>query len=148
MHFIALDNTTDKSGALGEDQLKWLAADLAQLDKAQPIVVLTHRPLFDLSPQWDWATQDGAKALELLKPFANVTVFYGHIHHEHHRMVDGKAHHAAASLIFPLPEAGSQPKKAPIAWDPAAPFKGLGFRRVGAKSGAPELRLDELHLKA
>ena len=25
-----------------------------------PIVVLTHRPLFDLYPQWDWATRDGA----------------------------------------------------------------------------------------
>jgi 3',5'-cyclic AMP phosphodiesterase CpdA len=148
VHFIALDNTTDKGAALGDDQLKWLAADLAQLDKAQPIVVLAHRPLYDLHPQWDWATRDGAKALELLKPFANATVFYGHIHHELHQMVDGKAHHAGASTIFPLPPAGSQPRRAPVAWDPAAPFKGLGFRGVGARAGSPELRLSEVPLKA
>lgn len=148
VHFIALDNTTDKAAALGEEQLKWLAADLAQLDKAQPIVVLAHRPLYDLHPQWDWATRDGAKALEILKPFANVTVFYGHIHHEHHQTVDGKAHHAGASLIFPLPRAGSVERRAPVAWDPAAPFKGLGFRSVGAKGGSPALQLNEVHLKA
>jgi 3',5'-cyclic AMP phosphodiesterase CpdA len=148
VHFIALDNTTDKGASLGEEQLKWLAADLAQLDKAQPIVVLAHRPLYDLLPEWDWATRDGAKALALLKPFANVTFFYGHIHHEHHQTVDGKAHHAAASLIFPLARAGSQPKKGPVAWDPAAPFKGLGFRGIGAKAGTPALKLDEIYLKA
>jgi len=30
-------------------------------------------------PQWDWATRDGAQAIELLMPYRNVTVFYGHI---------------------------------------------------------------------
>ena len=28
------------------------------------IIVLTHRPLFDLQPQWDWTTADGAKAIQ------------------------------------------------------------------------------------
>jgi len=109
--------------------------------------VLAHRPLFDLHPQWDWATRDGAKALELLKPFANTTVFYGHIHHEHHQTVDGIGHHAATSLIFPLPPAGSQPRRAPVAWDPNAPFKGLGFRGIAAKAGTPALQLREEALK-
>src|ERR1051326_8716069 len=59
VHFIALDNVSDPAGALGEAQLAWLAADLKKLDKAQPIVVLAHRPLFDLQPDWDWATRDG-----------------------------------------------------------------------------------------
>ena len=35
--------------------------------------------VIDLYPQWDWATRDGAKALELLMPMQHVTVFYGHI---------------------------------------------------------------------
>jgi hypothetical protein len=148
VHFIALDNTTDPGAALGEAQLKWLAADLGQLDKAQPIVVLAHRPLFDLHPQWDWATRDGAKALELLKPFPNTTVFYGHIHQEHHQTVEGIGHHAATSLIFPLPPAGSVPRRAPVAWDTAAPFKGLGFRGIAAKAGSAELKLREEGLKA
>jgi hypothetical protein len=37
------------------------------------------------------------------------------------------AHHAAESLIFPFPLAGSQPKRSPVPWDATHPFKGLGF---------------------
>ena len=40
------------------------------------------------------------------------------------------AHHAAKALIFPLPAPGSQPKRLPIAWDPANPYSGLGERDV------------------
>jgi hypothetical protein len=128
LHFVALDNVSDPNGLIGDDQLQWLQADLAKLDKSQPIVVFAHRPLFDLYPQWDWATKDGAKATDILTPYQNVTVFYGHIHQEHHQMTGKIAHHAAESLIFPFPLAGSQPKKTPVAWDPAHPFTGLGFR--------------------
>lgn len=132
VHFVALDNVSDPGAKVGDEQLAWLAADLAKLDKAAPIVVLTHRPLFDLAPKWDWATRDGAKALQLLMPFQNVTVFYGHIHQEHHHMTGHIAHHSAKSLIFPLPVAGSQEKRTPLPWDPAMPYRGLGFREVDA----------------
>ena len=100
------------------------------------IVVFTHRPLFDLAPEWDWATRDGAKALELLLPHANVTVFYGHIHQEHHFMTGHIAHHAAKGLMFALPAAKSQPKRTPVPWDPAHPYAGLGFRDVEAERPA------------
>jgi hypothetical protein len=132
IHFIVLDNVSDPAAMIGEAQLEWLKADLTKLDKNARIVVFTHRPLFDLYPQWDWATRDGAKAVELLMPFANVTVFYGHIHQEHHHMTGHIAHHAAKSLIFPLPAPGSAPKRQPIPWNPAEPYKGLGFRSVEA----------------
>jgi len=65
---------------IGEPQLAWLKSDLAGQGKDARIVVFAHRPLFDLMPQWDWATRDGAQAIELLMPYRNVTVFYGHIH--------------------------------------------------------------------
>ena len=99
---------------LGDEQLAWLAADLKQRKTDDRIVVLTHRPLFDLEPEWDWTTADGAKAIELLMPYQNVVVFYGHIHQEHHHMTGHIAHHAAKSLIFPLPAPGSQPKRPPL----------------------------------
>ncbi len=63
-------------------------------------------------------------------PHENVTVFYGHIHQEHHQMTGHIAHHAATSLIFPLPAPGSQPKRTPIPWDASQPWRGLGFREV------------------
>jgi len=134
VHFIVLDNVSDPGASIGAEQLDWMAADLKQLAKDQRIVVFTHRPLFDLYPDWDWATKDGAKAVDLLMPYKNVTVFYGHIHQENHHNTGHIAHHAAKSLIFPLPAPGSQPKRAPIAWNAAEPYKGLGFREVSSKN--------------
>ena len=143
VHFIALDNVSDARAMIGDEQLAWLAADLKQQKVDAPIVVLTHRPLFDLAPQWDWATRDGAKAMELLMPYQNVTVFYGHIHQEHHHKTGHIEHHAAKGLMFPLPAPGSQPNRAPLPWDPAHPYKGLGFRSVDADVDERKYEINE-----
>jgi len=147
VHFIALDNVSDPTASIGEEQLKWFGAELAKLDKDARIVVLAHRPLFDLYPQWDWATRDGAKAVEMLTPYSDVTVLYGHIHQENHFTTGNIPHHAATSLIFPLPAPGSAPKRVPIPWDPAAPFKGLGVRGVEAVPAKKSVELTEYPLK-
>jgi 3',5'-cyclic AMP phosphodiesterase CpdA len=140
VHFIVLDNVSDPAAAIGEEQLAWLASELKRHPSDAPIVVLTHRPLFDLYPQWDWATRDGARAIELLSTHAHVTVFYGHIHQEHHFMTGHIAHHSAKSLIFALPAPGSQPRRTPLPWDPNQPYRGLGFREVEARAnGAYEI---------
>jgi len=143
VHFIVLDNVSDPRATIGDEQLAWLAADLKRQRNDAPIVVFTHRPLFDLMPQWDWATRDGAKAIELLMPYQNVTVFYGHIHQEHHHMTAHIAHHAAKGLMFPLPAPGSQPNRTPLPWDPAEPYKGLGYRGVDAEIKEAQYKLTE-----
>ena len=133
VHFIAIDNVSDPSARVGEAQLAWLAADIRSVPEHTPVVVFTHRPLFDLYPQWDWATRDGQQVIDLLMPHPNVTVFYGHIHQEHHHMTGHIAHHSARSLMFPLPAPpapGSQAKRNPIPWDTAAPYRGLGWRSI------------------
>lgn len=144
VHFIVVDNVSDPTGSIGEEQLQWLQDHLATLEKNAQLVVFTHRPLFDLAPQWDWATRDGTKAVDLLMPFPHVSVFYGHIHQEHHHMTGHIAHHAAKSLIFPLPAPGSQPKRTPLPWDATQPYKGLGFRDIEAKAATAEYKLTEL----
>ena len=68
VHFIAVDNVCDSSARIGDEQVAWLADDLNKQAKDARIVVLTHRPLFDLYPQWDGATKDGQKAVDLLMP--------------------------------------------------------------------------------
>lgn len=139
IHFIVLDNISDPAPILGEKQLAWLKADLAAQRPAQPIVVLTHRPLFALHPQWDWATRDGQQALDLLMPFGNVTVFYGHVHHEHHHATGHIQHHAAQAVMFPLSPVGSMANKTQLPWDAARPYHGLGWRSVRATaSGAAQ----------
>jgi len=139
VHFVAIDNVSDPGANVGEAQLQWLKADLAKLKKSTPIVVFTHRPLFDLAPAWDWATRDGAKVIDILMPYANVTVFYGHIHQEHHQQT-------AKSLIFPLPAPLSQPKRTPLPWDPAQPNKGLGFREVEAEVNDARYKIAEFQV--
>src|SRR5499427_2747535 len=133
VHFIVLDNVSDPEAVIGEAQLKWLQADLRQLKRDTPIVALTHRPLFDLYPQWDWATRDAAAVIDALTPYQNVTVFYGHIHQEHHHMTGQIAHHAAKSLIFPQAAPGDAPKR-----PPPPPFdaslKPLGTRDIAVSA--------------
>ena len=108
-------------------------ADLTKQSTNSKVVVFTHRPLFDLYPSWDWTTADGAQAIKILLQHPNVTVFYGHIHQENHHMTGHIAHHAAKSLMFPLPAPGSQPKRVPLPWNATAPYAGLGFREVEAE---------------
>lgn len=135
VHFIALDNVSDKGTTLGTEQLAWLKAELATLDPKAPLVILAHRPLFPLVPKWDWHTRDGAQALELLIPHEHVTVFYGHIHQEHHFQTGHIAHHSARSLMFPLPAPGTAEKPTPLPWDAAAPYRGLGWRGIEIEHG-------------
>ena len=147
VHFIALDNVSDPRGRLGEAQLRWLAADLAQLDPATPVVVLAHRPLFDLHAEWGWTTGDGAEAVRLLSAHPDVTVFYGHIHQSHEHRTGHIVHHAARSLIFPLPAPGSTPKRKPLPWDPATPYRGLGVRDIEVGSGPGHYALTDIPVR-
>jgi hypothetical protein len=129
-HFVGLDNVSQPNATLGDAQIAWLDSVVTALPKDAPLVVFAHRPLFDLAPQWDWWTKDGGRALEILERHDPVTVFYGHIHQEHHRVTGRIAHHASRSLVFPLPAPLSVPKKAPLPWDEAATDHGLGYRDV------------------
>lgn len=143
VRFLCLDNASRPGGQIGDEQLAWLGSQIDRTPKDVPIVVFAHRPLFPLAPEWDWGTSDGARAIELLQRHPQVTVFYGHIHQEHHHETGAIRHHAARSLVFPLPVPGSAPKRAPLPWDAASPDHGLGHRRV-ALAARGETRLDEV----
>ena len=141
VYFLALDNVSQPGATLGEAQLAWLERELAKIPKTAALVVFAHRPLFDLYPDWEWATKDGARAIELLEARPNVNVFYGHIHQQHEQRTGTIVHRAARSLVFPLPAPGSVPKKAPLAWDPQSADHGLGYREVDREREA--LRVQE-----
>ena len=68
------------SAILGDEQLAWLEADVKRRSASTPIVVFAHIPLWTVYPEWGWGTEDGGRALELLKRFGSVTVLNGHIH--------------------------------------------------------------------
>ncbi len=146
IHFIALDNVSRGRPEVGVEQLAWLKRDLARFPTSAPIVVFTHRPLFDLKPDWEWFTSDGAGVMNALAPYENVTVLYGHIHREHFDQLGRARHYAARSLIFAFPDPATTPAKKPLPFDAAAPFKDLGIRVV--KSEAETLAVNDVRLDA
>ena len=131
VHFVALDNVSRAKPEIGADQLAWLKKDLARFSKSAPIVIFTHRPLFDLRPDWEWFTSDGDEVMNALTAYDNVTVLYGHIHRDDEHET-GKIHHyAARSLIFAFPDpVGVQGPRKPLPFDKDHPFKNLGIRTV------------------
>jgi calcineurin-like phosphoesterase family protein len=148
VHFVALDNVSRARPEVGPERLAWLRQDLARYARSTPVVVFTHRPLFDLKPEWEWFTSDGDAVMNVLAPYENVTVLYGHIHREDARTVGGARHLAARSLIFAFPAPADGPKK-PIAFDAAHPFRNLGMRLVhagGKPARAPSAGIDEVEL--
>ena len=141
VYMIAIDNVSDPKGAIGDDQLAWLEREVAKVPKDRPLLVFTHRPLFPLAQPWDWFTQDGERALDILDGHPNTTVFYGHIHQAHIHKTKHTLHLATRSLVFPLPAPMSVEKKAPLPWSVEALDHGLGYRGI-AIEGAQATWLD------
>jgi 3',5'-cyclic AMP phosphodiesterase CpdA len=135
IHFVALDNVSRAKPEIGAEQLEWMKRDLARFPKTAPIVVFTHRPLFDLKPEWEWFTSDGDQVMNILAPYENVTVLYGHIHRDHEHTEGTSRHYAARSLIFAFPDPQQSPQKKPIPFDKDHPFKNLGIRVINETSG-------------
>jgi 3',5'-cyclic AMP phosphodiesterase CpdA len=136
VHFVAIDNVSRAKPEVGAEQRAWLAKDLARFHKTTPIVVFTHRPLFDLRPDWEWFTSDGDDVMNVLTPYENVTVLYGHIHREDHHAIGGVGHYAARSLTFAFPDPEKVDEKKPIPFDKDQPFKNTGLRLVDQRASA------------
>ena len=148
VHFIGLDNVSRGKPAVGAEQLAWLKRDLERFPKTAPIVVFTHRPLFDLKPDWEWFTSDGDQVMNALAGFDNVTVLYGHIHREHAHVEGNARHYASRSLIFAFPDPETGVPKKPMTFDPSKPFANLGIRRVAERPpSAPAVESVELTLR-
>jgi 3',5'-cyclic AMP phosphodiesterase CpdA len=153
VHFVALDNVSRSKPEVGTEQLAWLKKDLARFPKSAPIVVFTHRPLFDLRPDWEWFTSDGDDVMNVLSAYDNVTVLYGHIHRDDEHETGGVHHYGARSLIFgfPDPNANTGPRKA-MPFDKDHPFKNLGIRTVSfngrAEVGSKALSIEDIELTA
>ncbi len=136
VHFIALDNVSRAKPEVGPEQIGWLKKDLARFSKSAPIVVFTHRPLFDLKPEWEWFTSDGDDVMNALASYENVTVLYGHIHRDDEHQEGHVHYYAARSLIFAFPEP-TAPAKKPYPFDKDQPFKHLGIRVLSAAPKQP-----------
>ena len=71
-----------KSGAwgVGEKPLEWLAKDVKKVSPDTPVVIMTHSPLWDYYPRWNFQTYDAPEIRELLRKFDKVISIHGHVH--------------------------------------------------------------------
>jgi 3',5'-cyclic AMP phosphodiesterase CpdA len=147
VHFVALDNVSSGKPAVGAEQIEWLRRDVARYPHTAPIIVFTHRPLFDLRPDWEWFTRDGDDVLNVLAPYENVTILYGHIHRHDVHQSEHAMHYASRSLIFAFPDPATAGDKKPLVFDKEKPFRNLGLQSLAMKRGArPALRVDDVEL--
>jgi 3',5'-cyclic AMP phosphodiesterase CpdA len=118
VHFIGLVNVLNLKagglGTLGQEQLEWLEKDVKKLKSSTPIVVFAHIPLWAVSPEWGWGTEDSEQALSYLKRFGSVTVLNGHIHQTMQKVEGNVTFHTAMSTAFPQPQPGTAPSPGPL----------------------------------
>ena len=147
VHFVGLVNVagegTDKGlGILGDDQLRWLEADLASRGPSTPVVVFAHVPLLAVYPAWGWGTADGGRALGLLKRFGSVTVLNGHIHQVFRKVEGNVTFHTARSTAFPQPEPGRAAAPGPLKGVPSDRLRAmLGVTSVNYVEGRGPLAI-------
>ncbi|MGO8865323.1 MAG: metallophosphoesterase family protein [Alphaproteobacteria bacterium] len=135
VHFIGLVNVVDLRpgglGYLGPAQIKWLEDDVKGKSASTPIVVFAHMPLWTVSADWGWGTDDAAAAIDLLKRFGSVTVLNGHIHQVIQKVEGNVSFRTAYSTAFPqaAPDTpGAHPGPLMVAAEKLRSM--LGVRRV------------------
>jgi Icc protein len=116
VHFVGLNNSVvlEGMGKLGDEQLRWLEADLKGQPASRPVVVFAHIPLWSVYPEWGWGTHDSAQALRFLKRFGSVTVLNGHIHQAMQKVEGSVTFHTAMSTAFPQPAPGAAKAPGPL----------------------------------
>ena len=110
VHFIGLINVLQFKagglGALGEEQLAWVGADLKHRSASTPLVIFAHMPLWTIYEPWGWGTGDAEALLSQLRRFGSVTVLNGHIHQIVQKVEGNMTFHTARSTAYPQPAAG------------------------------------------
>lgn len=110
IHYVVLDNVFWHGGGylgyLTEEQLTWLAADLALVEPGSPVVVFLHIPLMSTEfqrlrqseqPPLYNSTANRQALVRLLEPF-RARVISGHTHETEYRTEGGLLDHSVAAV--------------------------------------------------
>jgi 3',5'-cyclic-AMP phosphodiesterase len=130
-HMSVLDGTVAGPWAgVGKDQLEWLTTALSDWDKAKPVIVFSHNPLYEYYPAWNFWVRDWREVNEVLKPYTNVTNIHGHVHQVLYNEIGSMRSIGMLATSWPWPYA---PQGVPtltkpmIRVDPGDPFDGVGW---------------------
>ncbi|MCF7847263.1 MAG: metallophosphoesterase [Kiritimatiellales bacterium] len=103
LEMAGLDNPNGSPFMVGEKQRAWLAKDLAGVDKNTPVVLFSHSPIQKIYKGWNFWTEDAEEVQALLKPFANASVIYGHVHQIQYNQIDNISFNAVMATAWPWP---------------------------------------------
>jgi Icc protein len=144
-----LDNPNGSPFMVGEKQRAWLKKDLAKVSHDTPVVVFSHSPLQKIYKGWNFWTEDAEPIQEMLRPFADPTVVYGHVHQIQYNQIDNISFHAVMATAWPWPypqsyaQAEQQLPKLTVPMNRADPFferDATGWQMIDVGSGRTTLR--------
>jgi len=94
-----------KCGAwgVGSEQLEWLAKDVKNLPKNTPVVIMTHSPLWDYYPRWNFQTYDAPEIRKILSKFERVVSIHGHVHQVVYNKIGNISSSGLLSTSWPWP---------------------------------------------
>ena len=150
VHFVALINVLQAkdggAGALGDEQLAWVHADLRSRSSSTPIVVFAHMPLWTIYEPWGWRTSDAEQLIGELRRFGSVTVLNGHIHQIVQKVEGNISFHTARSTAYPQPAPGAGPGPGPLKVPADQLAKMLGVTSVSVRPHPRSLALTDTAL--
>ncbi len=85
VHLIGLDTAPAATPAgpvfeVGAAQRRWLAGELAEIDPAASLVIVSHAPLAQIFQPWQQWTADAGQIAPLFSRFRRVLCLHGHVH--------------------------------------------------------------------
>jgi len=92
-------------GAWGvhEEQLAWLAADVKNISPDTPVIIMTHSPLWDYYPRWNFQTFDAPQIRDILRKFDKVMSIHGHVHQVVYNQIGNIVSSGLMSTSWPWP---------------------------------------------
>jgi Icc protein len=94
-----------RCGAWGvhEEQLAWLEKDVRGLSPHAPVIIMTHSPLWDYYPRWNFQTKDAPQIRAILRKFDKVLAIHGHVHQVVYNEIGNLVSAGLMSTSWPWP---------------------------------------------
>jgi hypothetical protein len=103
LEMAGLDNPNGSPFMVGKAQREWLRKDLEKVGKDTPVVVFSHSPIQKIYKGWNFWTDDAEAIQEMLAPFEDVTVIYGHVHQIQYNQIGNITFTSVMATAWPWP---------------------------------------------
>ncbi len=133
-HMATLDgNVAGPWAAVGSDGIDFLQKSLSGWDKAKPVIVFTHNPLYEYYPRWNFWVRDWRPVNEVLAPYTNITNIHGHTHQVLYNEIGHMRCIGMLSTAWPWPYAPEGVPKLTVPMiraDPGDIYDGVGWDKL------------------